>query len=253
QAVRWCQPHSESSFPGICSVHRAEVLSVRGDWAEAESEAERAASRSDGYSAAVAAEAYYVMGEIKLLRGQHQEAEASFQEAHRRGRQPTPGMAMLRAAQGRPDAARSLIDRALSSSAVDLDRIRLLPAGVEIALAGGDVMTARSRADELVSLAERFESTVFSAHAGHAAGAVSLAEGDAEAALSLLSTARENWQAANMPHDEARTRLLMATAYWGEGETDFAELEALAARATFDNLGAAADLQRTNALIAENS
>ena len=160
---------------------------------------------------------------------------------------------MLRLAQGRFDAARSLIDRALSGSAVDLDRIEMLPAGVEIALGVGDVMTARSRADELVSLAERFESGVFSAHANHAAGTVALAEGDAEAALLLLSTARENWQAVNMPHEEARTRICMAMAYWREGETDLAELEALAARTAFESLGAAADLAHTDALIKEHS
>jgi tetratricopeptide (TPR) repeat protein/predicted Ser/Thr protein kinase len=249
QAVRWCHPHSESPFPGICSVHRAEVMRVRGDWAAAE----RAASTGCGYTASIAAEAYYVMGEIKLRRGEHREAETSFQEAHRRGRHPAPGMALLRAAQGRLEAARSLIDRALSGSVVDLDRIRLLPAGVEIALAGGDVVTARSRANELVSLAERFESTVFSALAAHAAGAVALAEGNIETALPLLGTAREYWQAANMPYEEARTRVCMATAYWQEGETDLAELEALAASATFERLGAATDLARTDALIAENS
>jgi tetratricopeptide (TPR) repeat protein/predicted Ser/Thr protein kinase len=253
QAVRWCQPHSESAFPGICSVHRAEVMCVRGDWAGAEDEAERAAGRSDGYSAAVAAEAYYVMGEIKLRRGKYEDAEASFQEAHRRGRHPVPGMALLRTAQGRVDAARSMIDRALSGSALDLDRVRLLPAGVEIALAVGDVVTARTRADELVTLAERFESNVFSAHAAQSAGAVALAEGDVETALFLLSKARENWQAVNMPYEEARTRICMANAYWREGETDLAELEALAARAAFESLGAAVDLDRTNSLIAEHS
>lgn len=249
QAVRWCEPHSESAYPGICSVHRAEIMRVRGDWAAAES----AASKGCSYTDSIAAEAHYVMGEIKLHRGEYQEAESSFQEAHRRGRQPAPGLALLRAAQGRLDAARSLINRALSSSDLELDRIRLLPAGVEIALATGDVTTARSRAGELVDLVKRFESTVFSAHAAYAAGTVALAEGDVEAALPLLSTARENWQTVNMPYEEARTRVCMAIAYWGEGETDFAGLEALAARATFDSLGAAVDLERTNALIAENS
>jgi tetratricopeptide (TPR) repeat protein len=253
QAVRWCQPYSESAFPGICSVHRAEVMSVRGDWAAAESEAERAIGWSDGYSAAVAAEAYYVIGEIKLRQGKHQEAEALFQEAHQQGRLPVPGMALLRLAQGRFDAARSLIDRALSGGAVDLDRIRNLPAGVEIALEAGDVATARSRADELVSLAERFGSGVFSAHANHAVGTVALAEGDVEASLRLLSTARKSWQAVNMPLEEARTRVCMAMAYWREGETDLAELEALAARTAFESLGAAVDLARTDALIKEHS
>jgi tetratricopeptide (TPR) repeat protein len=249
QAVRWCEPHSDSPYPGICSVHRAEIMRVRGDWTEAES----AAKRGCGYTDSIAAEAYYVLGEIKLRRGEYPEAEAFFQEAHRRGRQPAPGIALLRAAQGRPDAARSLIDRALAGSAVDLDRIRLLPAGVEIALAGGDVITARLRSDELMSLAERFESTVFSAHAAHAAGSVALAEGEVEKALTLLNTAREKWKAAAIPHEEARTRICMAIAYWGEGETDLAELEAHAARATFESLGAAVDLERIDALIAENS
>jgi tetratricopeptide (TPR) repeat protein/predicted Ser/Thr protein kinase len=253
QAVRWCQPHSESAFPGICSVHRAEVMSMRGEWAAAENETERAVRKSDGYSTTVAAEAYYLMGEIKLRQGQHQDAEASFQEAHRRGRHPVPGMALLRVAQGRFDAACSIINRALSSTTLDLDRIRLLPAGVEITLVGDDDVTARSRADELVTLAERFESSVFSAHAAHAAGAVSLAEGDVETALTMLSTALENWQTVNMPYEEARTRVCMAIAYWKEGESDLAELEALAARATFESLGASVDLDRTNNLIAEHS
>ena len=253
QAVRWCKPHSESAFPGICCVHRAEFMNVRGDWIAAESEAERAVSMSAGYSAAIAAEAHYVIGEIKLRQGKYREAEASFQEAHRRGRQPVPGMALLWMAQGRTDAARSLIDRALSSSEVDLERIRKLPAGVEIALSIGDLETARSRADELMSLAERFGSGVFSAHTDHAVGTIALAEGDFETALQSFGAARKSWQAVNMPHEEARTRICMATAYWKEGESDLAELEAQAARKAFETLGATADLARTDALIQEYS
>jgi tetratricopeptide (TPR) repeat protein len=253
QAVRWCQPHSESLFPGICSVHRAEIMRVRGDWAAAECQAALAATRCLGYGAVVGAEAYYMMGEIKLRRGEFAEAETLFQEAHQRGRQPIPGMALLRATQERPDAACSLIDRALSGCSTDLDRIRLLPAGVEIALTSRDVATARSRADDLVALAKQFESTVFFAHAEHAAGTVALAEDNVEAALALLTGARQKWQAAAMPYEEARTRICMATGYWKEGERDLAELEARAARSTFDRLGATADLRRADGLIAEHS
>jgi tetratricopeptide (TPR) repeat protein/predicted Ser/Thr protein kinase len=253
EAVRWCKPHSESAFPGICCVHRAEVMNVRGDWITAESEAERAVNMSEGYSAAIAAEAHYVIGEIKLRQGKLQEAEASFQEAHRQGRQPVPGMALLWLAQGKLDAARSLIDRALSGSGVDLDRIRKLPAGVEIALAVGDMETARSRADELVSLADHLASGVFTAHADHAVGSVALAEGDFEEALRSLGAARKSWQTVNMPYDEARTRIRMATAYWKEGETALAELEVMAARKAFESLGATVDLARADALIKEIS
>jgi tetratricopeptide (TPR) repeat protein/predicted Ser/Thr protein kinase len=253
QADRWCKPHSESAFPGICSVHRAEVMRVRGDWVGAESEAEQARKRTDGAVTRVAAEAYYVKGEIKLRRGEHREAEAFFQEANRRGRHPVPGLALLRLAQGRQGAARSLIDRALCSAALDLDRIRLLPVGVDIAIATGDIVTARSRADELSSLAARFESAVFSGQAGYAAGAVALSEGNVEAALQSLSSARALLQGAKLPYEEACARLLTAVAYWREDEDDLAELEALAARASFEELGAVSDIERIDALIGKNS
>lgn len=253
QALRWCEPYSDSSFPGICSVHRAEIMRVRGNWVAAEGEAALAAARSAGYGAGVAAEAHYLMGEIKLRRGEFDEAESSFEEAHRRGRHPVPGMALLRAAQGQHDAARALIDRALSVGSVDLDRTRLLPAGVEIALAAGDITTARSRADELASLTEAFDSTVFSAYAAHATGAVTLAEGDAEAALMLLLVAQRHWKAVDIPHEEARTRVCMARAYWREGQSDLARLEARAARDTFDRLGATADLKSATTILAEYS
>jgi tetratricopeptide (TPR) repeat protein len=252
-AVRWCKPYSESGFSGICSVRRAEVMRIRGDWVAAEGEARRASMRDEGYGAKVAAEAFYAMGEIKFRRGEFEAAEELFQEAHGRGRHPVPGMALLRAAQGQHEASRSLIDRALSAEAIELDRVLLLPAGVEIALLAGDVARARMYADELVSLVAGLGSNVFSGHAAHATGTVALAEGNVEEALSSLGDACRCWQEADTPYEEARTRLLLATAYWGEGEADLAELEAFAARTIFERLGAIPDLERTRALITENS
>jgi tetratricopeptide (TPR) repeat protein len=250
RASRWCEPHSDSALPGICSVHRAEVMRVRGDWDGAESEAERASARHADDLAVVAAEAFYVTGEIKLRRGDHAMAEAAFREAHQRGRQPFPGLALLRVAQGKLDTARSLIDRALTATALDIDRIRLLPAAVEIAIATGDFASARVRANELEALAAKLDSTVFAGHAALATGAVELATGEREAALDSLLRARRHWHAAEAPYDEARTGLLMALAYRDAGEVDLAELEVRAARATFERLGAVADLARCDALLA---
>jgi hypothetical protein len=74
-----------------------------------------------------------------------------------------------------------------------------------------------------ILIAVGFESTVFSGHAAHATGAVAAAEGHVEEALSSLNIAREKWQTADMPYEEAQTRLLMATVYWRVGEADLAE------------------------------
>ncbi|MDP3938856.1 MAG: protein kinase, partial [Deltaproteobacteria bacterium] len=252
-AVRWCEPHSESGFHGICSVHRAVVMRVRGDWKDAQGEAERAIENSDGYLPAVAGEAFYLMGEIRTRRGEFGDAETSFQEAHQRGRQPDPGLALLRLAQGNVEASRALIDRALSADLIALDRIKLLPAGVEIALAAGRIDTARTRADELQSLADGYASIVFLGHAAHAAGAVKLAQGNAEEALTALTGACSHWKAADMPYDDARTRALKADAYWSTGDNDLANLEARTARAVFARLGARADLDRIDASIERHS
>src|SRR5712691_6897116 len=31
-ALRWCEPHAGSGYPGICRVHRAELMRLRGSW-----------------------------------------------------------------------------------------------------------------------------------------------------------------------------------------------------------------------------
>ncbi len=44
-SLRWCEPHAESGYPGICRVHRAELLRLRGAFSDAEAEARRAAEQ----------------------------------------------------------------------------------------------------------------------------------------------------------------------------------------------------------------
>jgi tetratricopeptide (TPR) repeat protein len=243
-AQRWCAPHDESVFPGICAVHRADVMRVRGAWQDAEGEAERVIRTCDGRFTVIAAEGFYLMGEIQTRRGQFDRAESSFQEAHQRGRHPMPGLATLRLAQGRLEDARSLIDRTLQQDSIALERIRMLPAGVEIALAAGNVDAARDRARELHSLAARYESSVFRSRAEHAAGVVALAEGKIDDAVASLTAALTHWKAADLPYDEARTRARLAAAYARRGESDLAALEAGSARQVFTKLGANPDLER---------
>jgi tetratricopeptide (TPR) repeat protein len=247
-AVRWCAPHGESPFPGICAVRRADVMRVLGAWEDAEKEAERAIRASSGRHVLIAAEGFYLKGLIKTRRGEFDEAESCFQEAHQRGRHPVPGLALLRMAQGRAEAACSLIDRALEADSIALERIRLLPAGVDIALSVGDIGTARTRAEELQSLAGRYQSSVFHGQAAHALGAVGVAEGKPDAAVKALTEALQHWKAADMPYEEARTRLQLALAYWDLGDTDLASLEVSSARRVFQELGARPDVEHAESL-----
>jgi tetratricopeptide (TPR) repeat protein len=105
------------AFTGRCLVHRAELMQFHGDWGDALEEARRAGERlARSLNRAAAAQAFYRQGEIHRLRGEFGQAENAYREASRFGWEPQPGVALLRLAQGRRDAAAATIRRALSEA-----------------------------------------------------------------------------------------------------------------------------------------
>jgi hypothetical protein len=68
-AERWCRRQSVSGFPGVCRVHRAEIMRFRGSWADAEREAKRACEELSGYDRLLSGEAQYDVGEARLRVG----------------------------------------------------------------------------------------------------------------------------------------------------------------------------------------
>ena len=190
------------------------------------------------------AAALYQQAEVHRLRGEFAAAEEAYRSASQWGLEPQPGLALLRLAQGRTDAAVAAIRRALGATADPLQRTKLLPAHIEIMLAAGDVQEARGACRELEEIAEGFDTGVLGAMAAHARGAVELAEGDAHAALGSLRRAFEVWQQIEAPYAAARVRVLIGLACRALGDDDGGGLELEAARAVFEQLGAAPDLAR---------
>ena len=117
--------------------------------------AERACGRPQGTSAGVAAAAFYQKGEIHRLKGEFTAAEEAYRRASRFGLEPQPGLALLREAQGRTRTAAAALRRAMSATTDRFKRMRLLPAGVEIMLAAGDIEEARSACQELEQAARQ--------------------------------------------------------------------------------------------------
>jgi ATP/maltotriose-dependent transcriptional regulator MalT len=140
--------------------------------------------------------------------------------------------------------------RVLSSTSNRLQRARLLPAAVEIALAAGELDDARTARDELASLASDVGTPGLGAMAAHARGAVALAEGHAAAAIEPLRQALQVWNEVGAPYLAARLRVLLAQAYRALGDRDSAGLEIELARETFTTLGAAPDLSASPGEIA---
>jgi tetratricopeptide (TPR) repeat protein len=251
EAVRhWCEPHSDSGYPGICRVHRAELLRLNGAWPEAEVEATRASVELEGFLSDVAGEAYYELGELRLLMGDLSGADGLFRRAHELGRDPVPGLALLRLAQGRTESARALLDRALSEQTLSrLDRAKLLPAHVEVAIAGGASEIARAAAEELAATAETYGSPALVARAAFARGLVELSEGKPAPASANLRRAWKLSKESDLPYEAARARVALAQAYRACGNRDDAELELQAAAVSFERLGAAMAARSTAALL----
>jgi DNA-binding CsgD family transcriptional regulator len=233
------------AFTGRCRIHRAEILQLGGSWADALDEAHRACERLiETNNSAAAGVAYYRHGELLRLRGEFAAAEEAYREASRLGWEPQPGLAQLRLAQGKRDAALAAIRRASSETGEPLKRAALLPAHVEIALAAGEVEEARSACNELQGLAGRYESAMLTAMVAYAHGVVALAEGDPNAALVALREAQRIWVELGAPYEVGRTRVLLAQVCSALGDWESAALELDSARETFRKLGAAPDLAR---------
>jgi len=250
-ARRWCERQTIAGFPGMCRVHRAEIIRLRGGWEEAERDARHAYDELRDFHAGYAAAAMYEIGENRLSRGDLDEAGDAFRQAHEMGKDPNPGLALLHLSEGKIDAAVAAIHRGLAGDLPPLGRVRLLPAQVTIALAAGDRATAESATRELRATADIYGTAALKARALTAEGAVRLAVGDSDASVRSLCEALALWREVEDPYDEAKARIVLGSAYRAGGDVEGAVLEFQAARSTFARLGAALDERHVADLLAE--
>lgn len=250
-ARRWCDRQAISGFPGMCRVRRAEVTRLRGAWVDAEAEARQACAELSDFCLDYAGEGFYQIGEIRMRVGDLEAAEESFRQAHEMGRTPVPGLALLRLAQGKPQAGIALLRGALEDpSRTRLGRARVLPALAELAVAHGDLETAEAATAEMEQISEDFGTHALRAAAATARGEVLLRGGDPAAAIGTLERARRLWQETDAPYETARTRVLLAQAHRAVGDPDAAVLELQAALATFERLGGQPDAARAASALA---
>ena len=166
----WCEAQAGLvPYRGICRLHRAEILQLRGSWDAAAGEAEQLTGPPPP-PGSVGGAAHYRLAELYRLRGRFDLAERSYAAAAACGQEVQPGLALLRLAQGRPAAGIAGLDRALAEAAPDADRPRLLAARAELAIDAKDLDGARLASSELAELAERTPMPYVVALAAHAGG-----------------------------------------------------------------------------------
>jgi DNA-binding CsgD family transcriptional regulator len=193
-------------------------------------------------------DAVYRLAELLRLRGEHEPAEAAYRRASEVGRDPQPGLARLRMAQGQAAVAVAAIRRAVDEAHDRVRRAQLLADYVELVLAVGDVAAAREAAEELAGLGAQLDAPALRATAAHATALVRLADGDPRAALAILRPAWATWRDLGAPYEAARVRVAVAIACRRLGDDDGASLELDAAAAAFRTLGAVVDLAAVDRL-----
>jgi DNA-binding CsgD family transcriptional regulator/predicted negative regulator of RcsB-dependent stress response len=248
--TRWCEAQPQLvSFTGRCLAHRAGIKQLHGAWSDALEETVLARERCEqAMNRLATGQAYYQQAELHRLRGDYAAAEGAYRDASRYGREPQPGLALLRLAGGEAEAAAGALHRALAETAEPLKRAVLLPAYVEVALAQHQVDDAASASAELDEIDARYGRPMLRAIAAQVRGSVELAHGEPQAALRSLRVAWQVWEELDAPYEGARVRLLVGLACRALGDEDGAALELEAARAAFDAVGAEPDVRRVDSM-----
>jgi len=250
---RWRHGQAFGGINGRCRVHRAEILRLRGSCAEAEEEALHACEELRPWMRREFGWPLTELGTIRLRKGDLAGAEEAFLAAHEIGWDPQPGLALLHFARGEVTTASALIRDALerplkipSKERPPYGRLRLAPlleAQAEIALAEGDLATARRASVELAEIADSFRSRALTASASLTCGWVSVAEGDPATAVTACEEAVEAWSEVGAPYETAVARMALAEAHRGLGNEDRALLELRAARSALERIGARSKAQ----------
>ncbi len=255
-ANRWCDREAIKGFPGACRVHHATIERLRGNWSAAEEHALQACEELGGFDAWTTAAGFYEIGEIRRRRGEFAAAEEAYRKAKEWGRDPQPGLALLRLAQGKVEAAAAAMKRTLAAADEPIARIRRLAAQVEIGLAAGELRSAREAAEELETVVDLFRvegrrMPAFEATVRVASGQIRLAENDVEGAVAELERAVATWREVGAPYEVAHAQMLLGLALRRLGDEHGARDELAAARSTFERLGAAIDAQQIAELLGE--
>jgi class 3 adenylate cyclase len=238
--LRWCERQFVPAFPGVCRIHKAELLRLHGSLTKAEDEARKACEELPRFNFfSGLGPANYEIGEVRRRLGDFRGADEAFARAHEFGYNPQPGLSLLRLAQGKVQTAAAGIRQALSDgSSNHCLRVRLVAAQAEIGLAAGDLEIAALAADDLASIVSEYESTALHALAACVRGAVRLAEGKPDVAHPDLRRARQGWQEVGAPYEVAEVGVLLGRASRAMGDDEAAVFELKSARAIFERLGA---------------
>lgn len=183
------------------------------------------------------------------IRGDLTEAEEAYARAARYGHEPQPGLALLWLAQGRTSAAVAAVHRLTAEPRPDVLRVALLTAAIEILLAADAVADAATLSRDLDQCAALLGTPLVRGRAGHATGAVLLAQGQADQALPRVRQAITDFAGVAAAYEVACSRMLLCQVYAALDDPASATLELTETATALDRLGARPTRQQVTRLL----
>lgn len=240
QFTRWCAGKGTASYPGLCQMHRSEVLTLRGELAEAEREIRATIANLARQAPWAEGEAWQVLGDILVARGAFAEAEAAFHRANELGFEAHFHIALLRLAQGDPAAATSLLAHSLAENAWSCrsKRGQALAYYAIAAAHSARLDEAREAVATLETEPDLTSTPALQALRGRALGELAAAEGRQADALQHFRNAIRTCQTINAPLVAAQFRCRLASLLAGQGDLEAARIELMAAAPVLKHAGA---------------
>lgn len=240
QFARWVKLNAAFGAPGLCRLHRGEVMCQLGELEKAESEIEKARDLLAESARYAEGDACRVLGEIRLLRGDLAGAEESFRQAHELGWHAVAGWALLQAEKGRLASAIKTLQHGLARPGwADGQRRGLLLALLtRFAARAGRLSLARECLAELERSVDLRATAGCEAAYQQAVAEIAFAAKQPAKAIDALRQSLAIWLEAGSRINVAHLRLRLAEILVQGGDLDEADLELTSAEKAFARMGA---------------
>jgi ATP/maltotriose-dependent transcriptional regulator MalT len=259
RAAQWCERVREfcrrwkfTHLFSACRIQYASLLTLRGDWAEAELEIEALRRHVERVQPRVVPIALIRLGDLRRRQGRWEEADRLFAEGgdHYLA---VLGRAALALDRGEPAAAAELAEEYLRRVPSDdrTERVAGLDVLARARIAEGAVEQARIAIDELRAIADTVGTEPLQATVAHAEGCLLAGQGDNKTAAARLEQSATLFERNRTPFEAARSRLQLAHTHLTLGRREPAAISLRASRTAFEQLGAARHAAAARILLQE--
>jgi LuxR family transcriptional regulator, maltose regulon positive regulatory protein len=250
QLTAFCERTGHRPLLALCRAHHGTVLMVRGEWAEAEEKLAWAADALTILRPPLAGYARARFAQLRRRQGRLREARALLDQSATHVLAPLVH-AELALDDGDPQAALGHAERYLRGlgSEQPIESAAALELLVAIRTGLGELSAAREAHSQLAAIAEAVGTDQLRAAERCAAGRLALAEGDLDLARRAFEDAIELHVRSVAPFEAAWTRVELARTLLAQDRAATGLEHARAARAAFEQLGAARATREADKLV----